>query len=279
MKKLGKLYWDIERFGLTPQKLIQRLFGGHDQKILCNSIPKSGTHLIERTLCKNPKIYRKILPTINDRNVSKYGGYSKVIGSLKKGQMIITHFEYNDELQDAIKQNGVKNLLIIRDPRDVAISRSFFVPDTPDHPHHEVFKKLETKKERIMLSIKGDAAKGIPSLKKRYTNYLKWKDHDTCIIRFEDLIGASGGGTKESQKETIQEIYDYLEIDFDLEKILGSTYSKLSPTFRKGAKNKWLEHSDEEIINELSAELNDVLIEYGYEEKEDWNKILLSGKE
>lgn len=62
---IDKLAWDFERFGLTPSKLLARVNNSNSPKIFITSIPKCGTHLLERAVCLLPRYFRKSLPTIN----------------------------------------------------------------------------------------------------------------------------------------------------------------------------------------------------------------------
>ena len=66
--------WTLERFGLSPGKLPKRLSDQGAPRVFCVSIPKSGTHLLERALCLHPALYRKLVPTISGANVAKFGG-------------------------------------------------------------------------------------------------------------------------------------------------------------------------------------------------------------
>ena len=64
-----RLAWDLRRFGLTPRALGWRLCPGERPRILCLSIPKAGTHLLERVLCLHPGLYRAIYVPLTTGNV------------------------------------------------------------------------------------------------------------------------------------------------------------------------------------------------------------------
>ena len=45
---VGRRWWTLERFGFTPAKLARRAAPGKGPKVFCVSVPKAGTHLLER---------------------------------------------------------------------------------------------------------------------------------------------------------------------------------------------------------------------------------------
>ena len=69
----------------NPNKLYHRQFSKTKLPIIfSNSVPKAGTHLVERLLCLHPNYYRKILPTLNEQNLSKYGNFESILKKLNK---------------------------------------------------------------------------------------------------------------------------------------------------------------------------------------------------
>jgi len=48
--------WTFRRFGLSPRKLVARIGNRTEPPILCVSLPKAGTHLLERALCLHPRL-------------------------------------------------------------------------------------------------------------------------------------------------------------------------------------------------------------------------------
>ena len=74
---LSKTWWDLKRFGMTPDKIWRRRGRPDLPKIFCVSVPKSGTHLLERVLCLHPRLYRKFMSTLffePNKSVLKPGG-------------------------------------------------------------------------------------------------------------------------------------------------------------------------------------------------------------
>jgi len=47
---LRRFAWDLERFGLTPGKLVAHVINRTEPRVVVISVPKAGTHLVERIL-------------------------------------------------------------------------------------------------------------------------------------------------------------------------------------------------------------------------------------
>ena len=81
------MIWNARRFGATPNTLRDRLLSQHKSNgYFLSSQPKSGTHLLERILCLMPGIFCPIIPTLNEENIGKYGGWEKAVDNIKSGQ-------------------------------------------------------------------------------------------------------------------------------------------------------------------------------------------------
>ena len=63
--RLTRAWWDLQRFGLTPDKLPRRVHNPQAPPVFLISIPKSGTHLLERALCLHPLLYRRLERTLS----------------------------------------------------------------------------------------------------------------------------------------------------------------------------------------------------------------------
>ncbi len=90
--------WDLERFGLTPRKWAARRQRAQLPRVTVVSIPKAGTHLVERALCLHPQLYRPLLPTLGPRNVERFGGLGRIVEGLGPGAVLISHLPYSEEV-------------------------------------------------------------------------------------------------------------------------------------------------------------------------------------
>lgn len=265
--------WNAKRFGLWPDKLVRRLTSSASGRGICISIPKAGTHLLERALCLHPGLYRRLLPTLNKDNIGRYGGIEAVLARLRPGQLLFCHMRYREAFAQAIGENGVQAFFSIRDPRDVVVSDVHYILRSREHVQHEYFKSLKGFRERMMTIITGSPEHGQPSIAHILRAFEGWFDSDAFVVRFEDLVGERGGGDSRRQGDLLKRIYGVLGIDLteaEVARFSEMLFSDASPTFRKGKAGAWREHFDDEVKDAFKSRTNDLLIRYGYEKDADW---------
>lgn len=255
-----RFIWDLERFGMTLDKLLNRCTLHEVPRIVVVSIPKAGTHLIERVLCLHPYLYRRFLPTLHPNNVNKFGGLESILRKTKPGQVIITHLHYSKDYEVLLNVLKVKSIFMIRDPRDVVVSEAFYMKKSKKHPYHSFAKELSLK-ECLYRSIMGDPNHGYPSINQTLAWFSGWLHSKTFVVRFEDVVD------EKKRKNLLRELFEYLEVDLQvnfLEKMYKQVVSPVSPTFRKGRSGAWQKY--------LKGDLYDLFLEnagqwidfYGY---------------
>ena len=242
--------WDFQRFGLTPEKLWPRLIRRGIPRIFVTSIPKAGTHLVERALCLHPALYRKLLPKLTDDNLSRFGGFEAVLSSLKPGQVLLAHLYYTPDRDRLLQELGIPGVFVIRDPRDIVVSDTFFILGWKGHPLHEAFRKQPNLEACLRLAIQGLPRLNYPSIEEKLRRFSGWLESSLQVIRFEDLVGPAGGGVEEVQRANLERLFRSLGIHLDsgrLEKIRKKLFFQKSPTFRRGAIGQWKKHFTPEI--------------------------------
>jgi hypothetical protein len=246
-------------------------------KVFANSIPKAGTNLLRQMLNMLPCIAPRWTYHIaeNDRSALTQ------LRHAKRGQVVTAHQYWSKELSDLLIDEGFRSLFIIRDLRDVAVSKAFYITHKdPSHRLHAHYVALKTPDERLMASMKGVDGCFLPrneranSIGEDAAFFLPWLDQPDClVVRFEDLIGAHGGGTDETQIRTVSSIINHLGLDLadeEVRRIAANTFFKKSRTFRKGAIGDWKNHFTEEHKRVFKDIAGDALIEMGYEKGRDW---------
>src|SRR3954468_24326538 len=91
-------WWTLQRFGLSPTKAPRRVLNRTEPRVFVDSVPKSGTHLLERALCLHPRLYRALVPTLHEANMRDRGGFEAIVGRLRPGQILVAHLDYQPEL-------------------------------------------------------------------------------------------------------------------------------------------------------------------------------------
>lgn len=260
--------WNLQRFGLSPEKVKNRIFGNRDRpRILCICIPKAGTHLLERVLCLHPHFYRKLLPTVNDGNIHRWGGFADLLNSQKPGQILFAHLNFSEEYLNEAKLLNTKVFLLIRDPRDVVVSQAFYVARNKKHYLHDLFVGQDVKTQ-IMLATAGIPERGYPSIGNRLAKYVGWLESPVChIIRFEDLRS----NEEKRQYKTVQALFEHLKSTIDnqgSQAITQQMITRASPTFRHGMVGQWREYFDSELESFFNDVAGNMLIKYGYSNNE-----------
>ena len=239
-------------------------------KIFCNSIPKSGTHLLAQIFLNlGFKISHngEIRPWMSSEEIEKK------LKSLQKKEYIVGHRHYDKEFNGLMKKNRISQFLIVRDPRDVVVSKAFYLTKTPAHSLFPYYNAL-SHRERFMASIKGIGKEisskeqyAIASVAEIYEKFMPWQDEESClVVKFEDLIGIRGGGSDNKQFEALRSIVKHLGISLkesELKKIAFKSFNEQSLTFRKGQIGDWVNWLDDEMLSILKKD-EAIFKKFGY---------------
>mgnify|MGYP002867183785 CR=1 FL=1 len=231
----------------------RKLRGALQMPVLLNSIPKSGTHLLSNMLFSIPHTHMVADLTDADKlsdPTARLEYVRRLAVQKEAGDLYIGHIPYSPEIAQFFAENGVKQVFVFREPRDVSVSMYHYVMKPKGgHYHFPLFNSMENDSQRLMTVIEG-YGKGkeeyevgpdaVPSLHHYYEAYLPWLNApNTLALRFEDLI------SPDLKSATIQKLLNFLEVPQSEEKIqkmvrLGQN-PKNSSTFRKGKAGSWAE--------------------------------------
>ncbi|WBY17284.1 sulfotransferase domain-containing protein [Erythrobacteraceae bacterium WH01K] len=273
MKSLSQYAFDLQRFGLTPARIASRLVGEarHAPRILTVTMPKSGTNLLQRLLVLHPALSRALLPTLGQRNRERWSDIEKLLAPIGPGRIVSSHFDFDPDLAATVGDKlGYKILLMVRDPRDAVISDMHYIQSWPGHPLKERVASMKDDKTRLLAIINGEH--GGRNIRDQILRFSDWTGH-AHTVRFEDTVGAQGGGTDETQLETVRGIFAYLGMDVSLEQakaIAVDARSSKTQTFRTGRIRNWETVYDRDVKDAFKAVAGDQLIELGYEKDHDW---------
>jgi hypothetical protein len=264
----GRGWWSLDRFGLTPSKVARRLAPGHGPRVFCISVPKAGTHLLERALCLHPRLSRKLMPTIRSNNIGRFGGLEGVVARLRPGQVVMSHLHFDPTARDVLRAAAIPSIFLIRNPKDMLVSEAFYLAsgDTK-HRLHPMIAEQASVKDRIMLLLRGDPAHGVVGTGKKLQRYAGWLDSGALVVRFEDLVGSPGGGDDAIKASTLQAIFEHLGLPADdatVDRIAGELFSSKSPTFHRGAIGQWRKYFDPEVLSEFERNAGAAAALYGY---------------
>jgi hypothetical protein len=198
-------------------------------------------------------------------NKTTLGEAQKIIEQLNKYEFLYGHRSFKNEIGILLKQNNISHFLIVRDPRDVAVSRAFYIPNDVNNKSFSYFKDI-SHRERLIASITGVPG-CLNSIAEMYNEYFTWLNDDNCfVIKFEDLVGNRGGGSDEKQLETLKQIAKHSGTFFKeskLQEVSQKSFSENSPTFRKGQIGDWVNWLDDEMLEILRKD-KDIFEKFGY---------------
>lgn len=241
--------------GLAWSALKGRFVG---PKVLINSIPKSGTNLLQEFVNLLPLMRGKVTKVLSLDNGAEQ--LVKKLYRFSKGQSVHGHIAYHQAVDNAIQANGIKHLLIIRDFRDVILSNIRYLESHHvSHPHNVVFSKLKSMDEKIHTCLVGAPEGGIRAWPDLIRDYRGWLSSEKIhIVRFENLVSKNSIIAEGEIHKTLE--FLELKIETDVSKIRTEMFNPKGLTFNSPGVNKWktaFSQQQIKLLNEaLAEELN-----------------------
>jgi hypothetical protein len=239
-------------------------------RVLANSIPKAGTHLLHACLAALPGLHDARLHLDLRHSVEQMRAW--LLG-LADGAITLAHLPYEPRFVQLVRATQVTQLLMVRDPRDVVVSYAEYVPRAPEHYLHAHFLALPPD-ERLLAAIVGVPGQvawdtvALRDVGRVFAQFLAWRrEPGTLVVRFEDLIGAAGGGDDARQQATVAAIAAHVGLrlsDADLEAAARRAYDPASPTFRRGRIGEWRARFGPRHRAEFERVAGPLLRELGY---------------
>ncbi len=268
-------------------------------RVLVNGWPRSGTHLLRRCVSLLPGLAWDglWLPPGIDRELATLAvpadrasteprppvlvELDRVLSSLGPGEYVMTHLRCHPAAVRLLELRGFRSLLILRDLRDLAVSRAFYIVSHPDHRQHDYFTHtLRSEDERLLASIVGTDPPPGSSLPKmadigaRFQDFHPWlRVSLNYTTRFEWLVGPQGGGSLDDQCREIENIARHLRLSLapaQVKSVAAQLFGQGSRTFRRGQIGSWKEHFTEEHKAAFKRVAGRELIELGCESSLDW---------
>jgi len=196
--------------------------------------------------------------------------YEHLFKVVKPGSFIIGHVPYS-ETSDKIHQEKLDlTLTIIRDPRDMILSMLRHVKDRKTHhAHNYLFNVLDDDKARFFAIADGYNNKYgyLVGAESMLNSMLDWiKTDNNLSLKFEDIVGEQGGGSKENQLNSMRSLLNLINIDStdeNIKLIATDSFGKTS-TFRKGYIHGWKDFLTESENIKFERRYSDLLKKSGY---------------
>jgi hypothetical protein len=251
------------------------------------TIPKSGSHLTIKALYHltgGTPVWHTRFPSL--ACISPKDGF------------LYTHLVIHkclEEDYEALPQ--LKKILNIRDLRDVAISMIGHIMEMPwpgmTEDEIEEFREMPFD-DQLMFVIKYDyeikptdpiaLQVSLPKIAEQAIKF--YQKPDVLVCRYENLVGAQGGGTSSAQVEELRKMASHLSIvnvsDDDLFHIglciygnhmdvfKNKGFEHYASTFRKGKTGGWKRVFKAEHKEAFKERFGQALIDLGYEQDLNW---------
>lgn len=264
-------------------------------RVFVASQPKTGSHLLNALLQGLPRMmfsgvhYSQddfvFIPTphavemARGRRDTDWDRLQKGLSRIRNGQFMTAHWPYKQRLNEILDDLRFKKIFLMRDPRDMVVSLTFFVTRTPTNYLYDRYNnQFKTTEERLMASIVGfppdEHGRGQQPLGRRLGAFAAWASaNGVLVVKFESIVGEKGGGSAAEQREAIGEISSHLDRRLNADQVTSLAehiWSTKSLTFRKGGIGDWRNHFTEEHKAAFKEQTGQLLIDLGYESGLDW---------
>jgi Sulfotransferase domain len=239
-------------------------------KFVIFSPPKNGTFISGKTLSLITEMTAAYYLT--DWHKSNLEVVELVQKEYKNGRFVVSH-HFNDVMLETLTKLGYKIIFIVRDPRDQLVSVVNWLREgqwgwMPVSKMTNIDQQIE---ELIYGNLYGQRCVDIYYLSyERRVKRIPSKSIFT--IRFENLVGEEGGGSREKQQEEVLNLATFLNIsltDYEIDSIAANVYGGTT-TFRTGQIGTWPDYFTERNKNLFKTLYNSHLIRLGYEKSSDW---------
>ncbi|MFE9632481.1 hypothetical protein [Streptomyces sp. NPDC006463] len=158
-----------------------------------------------------------------------------------------------------------------RDPRDTVISMINFLEGRTAAGYgnfyefdvfHKILGSLPTWEEKIDYALRDPSFLGRDQFERSM-----WllRHPDVCKVRFEDLVGPKGGGSRERQVDALGRLLTHIGSGEDPEQVADKIYNQDSWSFFRGRSGAWREHFTANNVARFNEQFGDLLEQYGYE--------------
>lgn len=280
-------------------------------RVLVNSLPKSGTHLLAQAVGllgfpEHPAARdgggptTDLPPFLNYREVREAlaaSGHSPVapgaemirvgslapcpvplpafrtwLGALPAGHCLLGHVLPSPALGPLLAEFDCRHVFILRDPRAVVASLLAFILNTAGMPRRHFLEadlRALAPGERLDFILAGghapQAGVEVLGFAVVYRAALAWQEKADCLwLRYEDLVGERGGGSREAQRQGMERLASHLGVAMD-EVRLSELYNPAARTFRTGSIDGWRQALASAERDRLEAVCAPLCAEAGYE--------------
>jgi len=191
----------------------------------------------------------------------------RILARVGEEGFLSAHLGHCEALLHKVLEMEFVPLVVVRDPRAVLASFVPFVLSYEHHALHRAFLSLG-KEECYWAAFRGGefGSTTLKSMLARCESLASWYGHDDVVkIRFEDIVGARGGGSDMLQLQTLRRLCRVLDFPAErIDTVLAQLFGPGRGTFRKGQIDSWKNELPVNLISEAEKELAPILHRWGY---------------
>ncbi len=264
---------------IAAYRAVDRMLpAGDGPRVVANSMPKSGTHLLATLLDGLGDLRfagRLVKFEPRDRLAPKpfLDEIDKTLRRLRPSRYIGAHLVADPQVQEVLARHDVRLVTILRDPRAVVVSGAHYVRDAPQlRDRDEALALFPDHEAMLTAMVRGYGDPGdkwwFPPIGERYRDYAAWAQSPLGLtVRFEDLIGGRGGGSDEAQLDGVARVLDHLgygDRGVPVRQVAEQMFSEKAITFRAGRIDSWREELPAHLAREIEEQCGETMTLLGY---------------
>ena len=159
MRLVNSSLYKVDRSILRLSSLYWRPLYGKERRAFVTSIPKSGTHLVERCLRLMPGMHHsgRLLMARQGRHRDVQDA-EPILQRLGTGCFVMAHIPFSEERRAILDRLHYRLVLMIRDPRDLVVSQYIFLGRSQNVRAGKLrtyFRTIPSEHERLTTTIRG----------------------------------------------------------------------------------------------------------------------------
>ena len=235
-------------------------------KIIVNSLPKSGTHLLMQIAVSLPdtKNFGSFIaerPSYSKR-IRNSQQINRRLQNILPGEIVGAHLPFSTATADKIVELDALHLFTYRDPRAVIMSEiKYLVEMAPWNILHKRFAEIQSEAARIDLAIFGDGTPELPSAKLRYQPFYDWIGQPNVLsFNFDDLISTDKLGCEVNRLlDVFDERYRYTGDRPRIKSFIENIRPGSSHTFTSEDPYRWKKLMSKSQVLEVETQLEHLI--------------------
>lgn len=197
--------------------------------------------------------------TLADRD-----GFAAELALMPERSVFHRHLPPEAGFRAALRQAAFRPLLVVRDPRDALLSAANYALNQGKPA--QIVERLGDRglDDILRFLLKGE--EGTAPFLDQFAVFHPWTTWDEVMtVRFEDLIGARGGGSDQTQQETLIRLLEHVGADpGQTAAAAEQVFNPRAGTFFKGQIGGHRQYIRGDIARLFEERFGDTLAQWGY---------------